>query len=198
MGRGEGILTPDPLLPQQMRGRMCLVPLTLTSPTGISLAGYDEPEPESAAHPEGTGLKPGTLRAIELCAWLGAITIGVTGASAAQSRATTVSLAGVVRDTTGLVLPGATVELRRQGEPSPTRSTVSAADGTFVFPDVRVGAYRLWVRFPAFDPFDQTVTVAGTSPRPLMVILALSGLQEHISVVAAGLDFSPPPPEPTA
>src|SRR5258708_27487752 len=134
---------------------------------------------------------------LRLCALFGALAIGVTGASAAQSRATTVSFPGTVRDTTGLVLPGATVELRRQGEPTPTRSTVSAADGTFVFPDVSVGAHRLRVSFPGFDAFDQSVTVDGNSPRPLMVILALSGLQEHVSVVAAGIDLPPPAPLPT-
>jgi hypothetical protein len=122
-------------------------------------------------------------------ALLSSVLLGVTGASAAQGRVTTVSLSGIVRDTTGLVLPGATVELRRQAEPTPIRSTVSAADGTFLIPDVSVGAYRLRVSFPAFDVFDQTLTLDSNSPRPLIVVLALSGLQEHVSVVAAGIDL---------
>ena len=70
-----------------------------------------------------------------------------TASVAAQSRVPGVALSGIVRDTTGLVLPGATVELR-PAEPTLTRSTVSAADGTFEFSDVTVGPYRLLVRFP--------------------------------------------------
>jgi hypothetical protein len=115
--------------------------------------------------------------------------LGVTSTSAAQGRVTTVSLPGIVRDTTGLVLPGATVELRRQAEPMPIRPTVSAADGTFLIPDLNVGAYRLRVSFPAFDVFDQTLMLDANSPRPLIVVLALSGLQEHVSVVGAGIDL---------
>jgi hypothetical protein len=101
----------------------------------------------------------------------------------AQGRVPGVALSGSVRDTTGLVLPGATVELRLV-EPALTRSTVSAADGTFAFADVRVGPYRLLVRFPGFESFDQTLTVDANSSRPLVVVLGLSGLREQISVRA--------------
>src|ERR1700694_305295 len=99
-----------------------------------------------------------------------------------QSIPPEVSLGGVVRDTTGLVLPGAAVELRPR-ERAPMRSTVSAADGTFVFPNVRAGPYRLRVSFPEFESFDHALTVDASS-RPLIVVLALSGLQEHVSVEA--------------
>jgi hypothetical protein len=116
------------------------------------------------------------------------VSVMASAQGATQGRAPTVALSGIVRDTTGLVLPGATVELRRQGEATPTRSTVSAADGTFVLSDVRAGPYRLRVSFPEFDGFDQTLTLDAHSPRPLIVVLALAGLQEHVSVVGAGLD----------
>ncbi len=107
---------------------------------------------------------------------------------AAQHGATGVSLNGIVRDTTGLVLPGATVEVSALGQ-SPTRSTVSAADGTFVFPDLKAGPYRLRVGFPEFDSFDQELVVDASSTRPLIVVLAPSGLQEHVSVSATGVDL---------
>jgi len=66
-------------------------------------------------------------------ALLGIVPDDTQGVGNRQSRAATgISLTGIVRDTTGLVLPGATVEL---GLPAaPTRSTVSAADGTSSFP----------------------------------------------------------------
>ena len=66
--------------------------------------------------------------------------------------------------------------------------TVSAADGTFVFPDVPVGLYRLRVTFPAFASFEQALTVDGSLARPLIVILAVPGVQEQVSVVAPSID----------
>jgi hypothetical protein len=115
-------------------------------------------------------------------ALLASLLIATQEVGAAQSHATGISLTGIVRDTTGLVLPGATVELALPA--APTRSTVSAADGTFVFPDVSGGSYRLQVTFPDFQSFDQMLTVDANPPRPLIVVLGLSGLQEHVSVVA--------------
>ncbi|HEX7137445.1 MAG TPA: carboxypeptidase regulatory-like domain-containing protein [Vicinamibacterales bacterium] len=95
----------------------------------------------------------------------------------------------MVRDSTGLVLPGATVELGSAGDPIAARSTASAADGTFAFPDVPVGRYRLRVTFPAFASVEQVLTVDGSLARPLMVILAVSGMQEQVSVVAPSIDL---------
>ena len=89
---------------------------------------------------------------------------------AGQGRAPGVPLNGIVRDTTGLVLPGATVELSLAGA-TLTRSTVSAADGTFVFLDVRVGSYHLHVTFPGFDPIDQTLTVDTNAHPPQTVVM---------------------------
>src|SRR5882672_5536267 len=109
---------------------------------------------------------------ISLYAALALLLVVPTKGVATQSRASGVSLAGVVRDSTGLVLPGATVELSRN-EPALTRSTVSAADGTFVFPDVMSGPCRLRVSFPEFESFDQALTVDANPPRPLIVVLAL-------------------------
>ncbi len=81
------------------------------------------------------------------------------------------------------------MELSPAGESTSTRPTVSAADGTFVFPNVSVGLYRLRVMFPGFASFDQTLTVDAALSRPLIVILGVSGLQEEVSVQATGIDL---------
>src|SRR5439155_22493765 len=99
---------------------------------------------------------------------------------------------GIVRDATGLVLPGATVEIGPTGA-TLTRSTVSAADGTFVFQDVRVGSYHLRVTFPAFEAFDQTLAVDANAHPPLIVSFRLSGLREDVSVVAPSIDVPATP-----
>ena len=90
------------------------------------------------------------------------------------------------------MLPGATVELGLAGA-ALTRSTVSAADGTFVFPDVRIGSYHLRVSFPGFEPFNRTLTVASSAHSPLVVVLQVSGVREDVSVVAPSIDLPATP-----
>jgi hypothetical protein len=106
----------------------------------------------------------------------------------AQDHAISVSLSGIVRDASGLALPGATLELTSLAR-SPARSTVSAADGTFIFADVTLGVHRLRVTFPGFESSIQTLTIDGAPRLPLQVVLGLSGVQEHVSVVAPGIDL---------
>src|SRR5471032_2676122 len=114
------------------------------------------------------------------CLLLGSLLINARVVSAIQVRAIGTSLTGIVRDSTGLVLPGAIVELRAPGQPTLARSTVSAADGTFVFQDVSVGVYQLRVTFPEFESFDQTLAIDGNVRRPLVVVLGLSGVRAQV------------------
>ncbi|PYR76126.1 MAG: hypothetical protein DMF87_18870, partial [Acidobacteria bacterium] len=131
---------------------------------------------------------PSRVRFVVFCvAILGSSIVSARGV-AAQGRAPSLSVTGIVRDVTGLVLPGATVELRPDGAGF-ARSTISAADGTFVFPGVRPGPYRLRASFPDFESFDQTLTVDANTPLSLTIVLRLSGVREQVSVVAAGIDL---------
>jgi hypothetical protein len=124
-----------------------------------------------------------------LIALVGVLLASAPRALAEQGPAAGIVLSGIVRDTTGLVLPGATVELGRPDASTPTRSTVSAADGTFALPDVRAGTYRLRVTVPSFTAFDQTFTIGSSPPRPLSIVLGLSSLHELVSVLAAASDL---------
>jgi hypothetical protein len=128
------------------------------------------------------------VRVFWVCWMLGPLGASPPVAAAGQGRPTGASLSGIVRDSTGLVLPGATVELGPPGNAVPLRSTVSAADGTFAFPDVGLGTYRLRVVLPSFAAFDQALTV-DSNARPLVVVLALSGLNEQVSVLATTSDL---------
>src|SRR5207253_9536842 len=131
---------------------------------------------------------PSRVRFVVFCvAVLGSSIVSARGV-AAQGRAPSLSVTGIVRDVTGLVLPGTTVELRPDGAGF-ARSTISAADGTFVFPGVRPGPYRLRASFPDFESFDQTLTVDANTPLSLTIVLRLSGVREQVSVVAAGIDL---------
>lgn len=84
---------------------------------------------------------------------------------------------GVVVDSSGLALPGATVELR-EGETA-VASTTSSGDGTFVLDAARPG-HTVVVSLVGF----QTVSVASTNAA--RVVLPIAGVTESTTVTAAG------------
>ncbi len=131
-------------------------------------------------------------RGVRLTTFFACLLLLPSDLCAGQGRGTAASLSGIVHDSTGLVLPGATVEIGQTGA-ALTRSTVSAADGTFVFPDVRVGSYHLRVSFPAFEAFDQTLAVDANAHPPVIVTLRLAGVREDVSVVAPRIDVPATP-----
>src|ERR1700704_2299315 len=95
----------------------------------------------------GDTMGPSSVRLIWLSTLFAWALLAPTAMFAKQDRPPDVSVSGEVRDTTGLVLPGATVQLESDGPPLLNRSTVSAADGTFVILDIGPGPYRLRVSF---------------------------------------------------
>jgi hypothetical protein len=122
------------------------------------------------------------LRIIVLLA-AGTLIHTFTAAALAQEIATA-SITGVVRDASGLPLPAATVELAAPAPRTSARLTISAADGSFVLPDVPLGRYRLAVSFPGFEGSSRAVTVDARSREPMDIVLGLSRVQEHVSVAA--------------
>jgi hypothetical protein len=56
----------------------------------------------------------------------------------------TVTIYGTVTDPSGAAIAGATVSVTNQAT-GQSRDTVTAIDGNYVVPDLRVGAYRLTV-----------------------------------------------------
>ena len=95
--------------------------------------------------------------------------------------AQTSSLTGRVVDPQGALVAGADVLLT--AAPS-TRSTRSAADGSFAFASVAAGRYELLVLAPGFANRTQSVTV-GATPAMVTVALALGGITEDITVQGA-------------
>jgi hypothetical protein len=109
----------------------------------------------------------------------------VPGIAAAQA---TGSIAGTVRDTTGEVLPGATVEVSSPALIEKTRTAVTDAQGNYKILDLRPGTYTVTITLPRFSTFkregidlsagftanvnaelkvgqlSETVTVSGASP----------------------------------
>src|SRR3989441_4685435 len=98
------------------------------------------------------------------------------------------SIAGIVRDTTGAVLPGVTVEASSPALIEKVRSVVTDAQGNYKIVDLRPGAYTVTFTLPGFATYrregielstaftatanaemrvgavEETVTVTGASP----------------------------------
>jgi len=115
-----------------------------------------------------------------------ALIMGISGAaSSAMAQGLTGQISGVVTDSGGGVLPGATVVLKNVGTNS-TRETVTGADGSFVFPDLLAGKYDISVTVSGFKTYEQKgITLASTERVALRTIgLEVGGVAETVTVQA--------------
>ena len=83
---------------------------------------------------------------------------------------------GTVRDTTGLPLPGATIEI------DDSLVAVSDAEGRFEVDLVSGARYRALMTLPGFDPHESVLEVSHGVR--LNVVLAISRLQDQVTVMA--------------
>jgi len=79
--------------------------------------------------------------------WVAATVILLAGFSVSWAQLPTATILGVVKDSTGAVVPGAALTARNT-ETGQTRSTVSEADGSY-----RFAALRSWNSAPTFSIF---------------------------------------------
>lgn len=137
-----------------------------------------------------------------------AVAVLLCGASVALAQTGTGTVTGTVKDSTGGVIPGATISLT-----SATRhmivQTVSGAVGDFVVPDVAADVYALKVTMPGLRTVERsnvsvganehvalgTITMASSAPTLPGVYWTYSRFdgQSWLSAVSqADLDSSPP------
>src|SRR5262245_44176566 len=82
----------------------------------------------------------------------------------AAAGAQTNGLAGVVRDTTGAVLPGVTIEASSPALIEKIRTAVTDEGGLYRIVDLRPGVYRVTFSLTGFSPVSVTdVSVTGSS-----------------------------------
>ena len=113
-----------------------------------------------------------------------ALTLHCLPATAALGQFETASVLGTVRDTSGVVVAGATVTLTNTGTGiSATAST--DADGNYEFFTVRIGSYRLTVRKQAFSAATAADVAVGIGAR-LRVDLTLAVGQGRETVQVTG------------
>ena len=120
-------------------------------------------------------------RAAWLAVLIPALLIVVSAPAWAQK--TVGEVRGTVADTSGAVLPGATVTLTNVNTGF-TRDVVSDAKGEFVFPVVDPGQYRVDVTMQGFKKYSQLVSVSALQTVQVLPKLAIGGLQEAVEVTA--------------
>jgi hypothetical protein len=115
-----------------------------------------------------------------------ALIVALCGAaSSAVAQGLTAQLSGVVTDSGGGVLPGATVAIKNTGT-NLTRETVTGADGSFVFPDILSGKYDITVTMSGFKSYEQKGITVGSTERVALRAIALEvgGVTELVTVQA--------------
>ena len=103
--------------------------------------------------------------------------------SLAQSI-TTGDIAGTITDPSGAAIGGAKVTVT-SSTTQQSRDTVSALNGNYVVPDLRVGTYKLSVTAAGFKTFVQdAILVQVDENRRVPVQMAVGGVNESITVAA--------------
>jgi Carboxypeptidase regulatory-like domain/TonB dependent receptor-like, beta-barrel len=93
-------------------------------------------------------------------------------------------VAGIVRDPSGAILPGALVTITKT-DTALSRTATTGSDGTFVFPNLPVGPYQLKVTLEGFNTFVQDGIVLQVNTNPSVdVTLTVGGLGEQVTVLA--------------
>ncbi len=114
-------------------------------------------------------------RLVILCA-IG--TMAVASTAFAQA-----SLTGVVKDTSGAVLPGVTVEAASPALIERARSVVTDSSGQYRIVDLRPGAYVVTFTLPGFVTVRRPdIEVSGASTFTVNADLGVGGLEESITV----------------
>src|ERR1700741_2141444 len=82
---------------------------------------------------------------------VGLLAVCLLPASAAVAQTSTSGIAGVVKDTTGAVLPGVTVEAASPALIEKVRTVVTDGDGNYKIVDLRPGTYAVTFTLPGFS-----------------------------------------------
>src|SRR5262245_42487235 len=96
----------------------------------------------------------------------------------------TAQISGTVRDQSGAVLPGVEVSAIHT-ETGTTRSTVTNETGSYLLPNLAVGAYRFEAALPGFRTYAQTGIVLQVNSNPVInAVLDIGQVTEAVEVQA--------------
>jgi hypothetical protein len=111
------------------------------------------------------------------------LALGLLLASAAV-WAQTAQINGVIRDSSGLAIPGAAIKAT-QTATGAVRSTSSGADGSYVLPNLPIGPYLVEVTKEGFTKYAQTGIVLQVDTNPTVdVSMKVGAVSEQVTVEA--------------
>jgi hypothetical protein len=113
------------------------------------------------------------------------VLVAVCAATAASGQGLTGQISGIVTDTAGGVMPGATVSLKNVNT-NHVRDTVTDANGAFRFPDLLAGMFDITVSVQGFKTYEQKGINLGATERVALrtITLEVGTLEETVSVQA--------------
>ena len=121
-----------------------------------------------------------SLRAV-----LGAMLVWLLASVASAQAVAGSQLAGVIKDSSGGVLPGALVTIVKT-DTAMTRTATTGADGSFVFPNLPVGPYQLKVAMDGFNTLVQDGIVLQVNTNPTLdLTLIVGSIGEQVTVAAS-------------
>src|SRR5262249_48114689 len=107
----------------------------------------------------------------------------VLAPAAARAQAT---ITGTVKDTSGAVLPGVTVEAARPALIEKSKTTITDAAGLYRIVDLRPGTYTVTVSLPGFATIKRDgIEVTGSATLTLPFELTVGAVQETVTVTGA-------------
>jgi carboxypeptidase family protein len=123
-----------------------------------------------------------------ICCVVLALALAAGVSSAAFAQGLTGQISGVVTDSGGGVMPGASVTIKNVGT-NLVRETTTGPDGAFVITNLLAGTFDLTVNMQGFKPYEQKGIVLGATERLALRTIALEvgGLSEVVSVAAESI-----------
>jgi Carboxypeptidase regulatory-like domain/TonB-dependent Receptor Plug Domain len=104
------------------------------------------------------------------------------------AQSTTASMLGVVRDSSGAVVPGAQVTVTNTGT-SFTRTVTTDNEGSYLFTDLPIGSYQLKTTMSGFETFVQTgITLVVNQNARVDIPLSLGSASQTLHVNAQVTD----------
>ena len=123
------------------------------------------------------------------------ILLALAVARLSPAQTTLGRVAGTVMDTSGAILPGATIKLTNQ-QTNQEQVTVSNQVGAFVFPQVPVGTYKIDLELQGFKSATYTDVIVNVGQEySLTARLELGALAETVTVEAGSLLVKTTSPE---
>ena len=125
------------------------------------------------------------MRRVFACALVALVVLALPGLASAQS-ASTGAIAGVVKDTTGAVLPGVTVEAASPALIEKVRTVTTDAQGNYKIADLRPGTYTVTFTLTGFGTFKQEgLQLTSGFTATVNADLKVGSLEESVTVTGA-------------